>query len=166
MSTGDLCSRAEHSDVAAFGIAARPRRTPDAPLRSVTGLLTLRSCRFSILSPVGNGELSDIAERIRMFARARDWERFHTPKNLAASVAIEAAELQEVFQWLSDEQSQNLSRNQIVRAREEIADVAIYLIRLADRLGVDLGEAILEKLAANGLRYPADSVRGISDKRP
>jgi len=115
---------------------------------------------------VGNGELSDIAERIRMFARARDWERFHTPKNLAASVAIEAAELQEVFQWLSDEQSQNLSRNQIVRAREEIADVAIYLIRLADRLGVDLGEAILEKLAANGLRYPADSVRGISDKRP
>jgi len=115
---------------------------------------------------VGKGELTDIAKRIRLFARARDWEQFHTPKNLAASVAIEAAELQEVFQWLNDEQSQNLSEEQMARVREEIADVAIYLIRLADRLGVDLGDAIQEKIDANGVRYPADAVRGSSDKRP
>ena len=115
---------------------------------------------------MGKGELTDIAERIRLFARARDWEQFHTPKNLAASVAIEAAELQEVFQWLNDEQSQNLSEEQMARVREEVADVAIYLIRLADRLGVDLGDAIQEKIDANGVRYPADAVRGSSDKRP
>jgi len=114
---------------------------------------------------MGKSELNDIAERLRDFARERDWEQFHTPKNLAASVAIEAAELQEVFQWLSDEQSQNLTPEQVARARQEIADVAIYLIRCADQLGIDLGEAILEKIASNGLRYPVDAVRGMSDKR-
>ena len=115
---------------------------------------------------MGNSELSDIAERLRGFARERDWEQFHTPKNLAASVAIEAGELQEIFQWLSDEQARNLNADQIANAREELADVAIYLIRLADQLGVDLGEAITKKIATNNLRYPADVVRGTSGKRP
>ena len=113
-----------------------------------------------------NSELSNIAERLRGFARERDWERFHTPKNLAASVAIEAGELQEIFQWLSDEQARNLNADQIAKAGEELADVAIYLIRLADQLGVDLGDAITKKIAANSVRYPADVVRGTSDKRP
>lgn len=114
---------------------------------------------------MGKGELSEIADRLRLFARERDWEQFHTPKNLAASVAIEAAELQEVFQWLSDEQTVNLNQDQLASVREELADVAIYLIRLADRLGLDLNDAILEKIAANGLRYPANAVRGSVDKR-
>ena len=116
-------------------------------------------------SPVGKSELKDIADRLRVFARERDWEQFHTPKNLAASVAIEAAELQEVFQWLDDEQSLSLNQEQVASVREELADVAIYLIRLADRLSIDLGDAILEKIVANSVRYPADVVRGISDKR-
>ena len=114
---------------------------------------------------MGKSELKDIADRLRVFARERDWEQFHTPKNLAASVAIEAAELQEVFQWLDDEQSLSLNQEQVASVREELADVAIYLIRLADRLSIDLGDAILEKIVANSVRYPADVVRGISDKR-
>lgn len=117
-------------------------------------------------SPMGKGEVADIAERLRIFARERDWEQFHTPKNLAASVAIEAAELQEVFQWLSDEEANTLGQERIAAARSEMADVAIYLIRLADRLGVDLVEAIVTKISENDRRYPADVVRGRSEKRP
>jgi NTP pyrophosphatase (non-canonical NTP hydrolase) len=115
---------------------------------------------------VGDSELAELAERLRIFARERDWDQFHTPKNLAASITIEAAELQEVFQWLNDEQSANLNAEQIAAVREELADVAIYLIRLADRLEVDLAGAISEKIAANKVRYPADEVRGASGKRP
>jgi NTP pyrophosphatase (non-canonical NTP hydrolase) len=115
---------------------------------------------------VGKSELTEIAERLRAFALERDWEQFHTPKNLAASVAIEAAELQELFQWLNDEQSLTLNREQLANVREEIADVAIYLIRLADRFDLDLGAAIFEKIAANEIRYPAAAVRGSSIKRP
>ena len=128
--------------------------------------MTTCTASFSISIPVGNDQLSEIAERLRGFARERDWEQFHTPKNLAASVAIEAGELQEIFQWLNDEQARNLTADQMTNAREELADVAIYLIRLADQLGVDLGEAIAKKIATNSLRYPADVVRGTSDKRP
>lgn len=115
---------------------------------------------------MGKGEFNQVAERLRAFAHARDWDKFHTPKNLAASIAIEAAELQEVFQWLSDSEASTLSPEQLTRAREELADVAIYAIRLADRLDVDLPDAINAKIAANEIRYPADAVRGTAEKRP
>ena len=128
--------------------------------------MTASAGSFSIAAPVGKSELEGIAERLREFARERDWEQFHTPKNLAASIAIEAGELQEVFQWLSDEQAPNLTAGQIARASDEVADVAIYLIRLADVLEVDLGQAIAAKIASNTVRYPADVVRGTSIKRP
>lgn len=115
---------------------------------------------------VSQGEIAVVAERLRAFARERDWDRFHTPKNLAASVAIEAAELQEVFQWLSDEESSGLSATQLAAARTELADVAIYVIRLADVLKVDLIEAIEQKILENGRRYPVAQVRGRAEKRP
>ena len=121
--------------------------------------------RFSIAALVGKGEFAELARRLREFARERDWEQFHTPRNLAASVAIEAAELQEVFQWLTDDQSATLTAEQLGAARQELADVAIYLIRLADRLDVDLVTAINQKIEDNTRRYPADLVRGHSEKR-
>ena len=115
---------------------------------------------------MGKGEFTQLAERLRSFARDRDWDRFHTPKNLAASVAIEAAELQEVFQWLTDSDAAILSPDQLAKVREELADVAIYAIRLADRLGIDLPQAIDAKIIANEVRYPAEAVRGTAAKRP
>ncbi len=115
---------------------------------------------------MSQGEIAAIADRLRVFARERDWERFHTPKNLAASVAIEAAELQEVFQWLSDEESSSLSATQLAAVRTELADVAIYLVRLADVLQVDLVEAVEGKILENDRRYPAEQVRGRAVKRP
>lgn len=117
-------------------------------------------------SPVGKGELTEITERLRAFAHERDWEQFHTPKNLAASVAIEAAELQEIFQWLTDKESATPTEEQIRSAGREIADVAIYLIRLADQLGVDVSEEINAKIDENERRYPAEIVRGGFSKRP
>jgi len=128
--------------------------------------LTSKFIRFSIASLVGKGEFTQLAERLRSFARDRDWDRFHTPKNLAASVAIEAAELQEVFQWLTDSEAAILSPDQLAKVREELADVAIYAIRLADRLGIDLPQAIDAKIIANEVRYPAEAVRGTAAKRP
>ena len=117
-------------------------------------------------SLVRKGEFAEIADRLRAFAYERDWERFHTPKNLAASVAIEAAELQEIFQWLTDQESAMLNKDQTAAAAHEIADVAIYLIRLADRLGVDIPAAISAKIVENERRYPTETVRGQSAKRP
>jgi len=111
-------------------------------------------------------DIAQVAAQLRAFARERDWEKFHTPKNLAASVAIEAAELQEVFQWLTDEQSAALTSEQRASAEREIADVAIYLIRLADQLGIDLDDAVQEKLRDNARRYPRESVHGSAAKRP
>lgn len=115
---------------------------------------------------MGKGEFDQIAERLRAFARDRDWDKFHTAKNLAASVAIEAAELQEVLQWLSESEALTLTAEQMARIREELADVAIYTIRLADRLDIDLPQAINAKIDGNEIRYPVESVRGTAEKRP
>ena len=96
------------------------------------------------------------------FARERDWDQFHTPKNLAAALSVEAAELLEVFQWLTPEQSSasTLSEKARGKAKEEIADVAIYLLRLCDILELDLESAIEEKLKINEHKYPVDLSRG------
>jgi NTP pyrophosphatase (non-canonical NTP hydrolase) len=109
----------------------------------------------------GLGELRD---RVREFVRERDWDQFHTPKNLAASVCIEAAELLEPFQWLETGASSELSEASREHVRHELADVLIYLIRLADKLDVDLACAAREKLALNRAKYPADKVRGDARK--
>jgi len=109
-------------------------------------------------------DLAELAERIRAFATERDWHRFHTPKNLAMALVAEAGELVEPFQWLTPEQSESLSPAQHQAVKEEIADVLIYLTRLADLLGIDLLEAAAEKMAINAAKYPAERAHGNADK--
>ena len=103
--------------------------------------------------------LSDLRDRLRQFAAERDWEQFHVPKNLAISVAIEAAEIMEHFQWLTPDESAALPAPQRAAVAREIADVLLYLVRLADVLDIDPVEAALDKMAINARKYPA--VRGI-----
>jgi NTP pyrophosphatase (non-canonical NTP hydrolase) len=105
-----------------------------------------------------------LQERLRDFATERDWEQFHTPKNLAMALTVEAGELQEIFQWLTEAQSRTLDTAQRQHAAEELADVLLYLCRLADVLGIDLGAAAFAKLERNALKYPAMQVRGKSAK--
>src|SRR6187549_527502 len=92
--------------------------------------------------------------QLRQFAAERDWDQFHSPKNLASALSVEAAELLEPFQWLSEEQSRNLPPEKIMAVRKEIADVLIYLIRLADKLEVDILQAAREKIVENASKYP------------
>ena len=100
-------------------------------------------------------EIQSLAAEIRKFADARDWEQFHTPKNLSMAVAGEAGELVAEFQWLTAQQSlrSNMTPDKLIDVELEIADVAIYLIRLADVLGIDVSEAVRKKLAINESRF-------------
>jgi dCTP diphosphatase len=109
-------------------------------------------------------ELESLREQLRDFATARDWDQFHSPKNLAMALSVEAAELLEVFQWLTEEQSRSLTPEAHAAASEEIADVLLYLIRLSDALGVDPIAAAQRKLVANAEKYPVDKARGNSRK--
>lgn len=108
--------------------------------------------------------LEDLRDAQRRFAAERDWEQFHAPKNLAMALSVEVAELMEHFQWLSEEQSNQLSAEQHVKVREELADVLIYLVRLADKLNVDLLAAARDKMVLNAAKYPADKAHGQSRK--
>jgi len=111
-------------------------------------------------------ELEPLAERQREFARARDWEQFHTPKNLAMALAGEAGELLAEFQWLTPDESADLDPEALARVRSELADVTLYLVRLADVLGVDLVAAANAKLDEGEQRYDADLYRGSARKAP
>ncbi|MEV7806460.1 nucleotide pyrophosphohydrolase [Microbispora sp. NPDC088329] len=113
-----------------------------------------------------SGELEHLAARLREFVRVRDWERFHTPKNLAMALAGEAGELVAEFQWLTAEESRNLDEDALRRVRAELGDVTLYLVRLADTLGVDLAEAANAKLDENERRYDAETYRGSARKAP
>jgi dCTP diphosphatase len=108
--------------------------------------------------------LEELQRRLREFAAARDWEQFHSPKNLAMALCVEAAELVEEFQWLTEDQSNALDPERRERVRLEMADVLIYLLRLADRLDVDLWRAADDKVALNEHKYPAERVRGDARK--
>src|SRR3989338_2923549 len=94
------------------------------------------------------------------FASERDWDQFHSPKNLVMALSVEVAELMETFQWLSEQQSMNLTPEQSVAVGHEIADVQVYLVRLADKLNIDIGAAVVAKMRINAEKYPADKVRG------
>lgn len=107
----------------------------------------------------------DLKQRLRQFARERDWEQFHSPKNLSMALIVEAAELVEHFQWLTQEQSQKLPSETLREVEQEMADVFIYLTRMADLLGVDLMDAARRKIELNAKKYPAHEVRGKADKR-
>ncbi|MET0027220.1 MAG: nucleotide pyrophosphohydrolase [Candidatus Thiodiazotropha sp.] len=104
--------------------------------------------------------LDNLNRRLKAFAQARDWEQFHTPKNLSMAMIAECAELVEHFQWLTPEQSMNLSKEKQGEVALELADILIYLIRCAERLDIDLIDAVERKVAINESRYPEDKVRG------
>ena len=108
--------------------------------------------------------LFDIRARLRAFADERDWDQFHTPKNLASALSVEAAELLEHFQWLKTGEAAELGQAKLVEVRHEMADVLVYLVRLADKLEVDLVQAVEEKMVLNRLKYPAERVRGDARK--
>src|SRR5690349_19125729 len=99
-------------------------------------------------------EFDELKLKLRKFAAERDWDQFHSPKNLAMALTAEAGELLEIFQWLSEEQSQKLSSGDLKKTEEELADVLLYLIRLSDQLKIDLVSAANEKLAVNARKYP------------
>ena len=107
---------------------------------------------------------SDFERKLLAFASARDWSQFHSPKNLACSLSIEAAEVLENFQWMSEADSNNLSSIKIQEVESELADVFCYLIYLANRIGVDLVEAGNKKLKLNEIRYPVEKSKGKSTK--
>ena len=109
-------------------------------------------------------DLAQLRDRLREFADDRDWDQFHSPKNLAMALSVEAGELVEHFQWLTEKQSGNLPSDIRAEVAQEIADVQIYLVRLADKLEIDILDAAAAKLQSNEGKYPADRVRGSSKK--
>jgi len=108
--------------------------------------------------------IPQLRDALRAFAAERDWDQFHSPKNLSMALTVEAGELQEHFQWLSEEASSALAGEELAAVGAEMADVFIYLVRLADKLGIDLLQAATAKLEVNGRRYPAEKVRGSARK--
>lgn len=108
--------------------------------------------------------LAQLQEALRHFAAQRDWNQFHSPKNLAMALVAEAGEVVEHFQWLTEAASRELSETTRQEVELELADVLLYLLRLADVLGVDLGDAACRKLAINAEKYPVHKARGRSDK--
>ncbi|HIE56566.1 MAG TPA: nucleotide pyrophosphohydrolase [Chromatiaceae bacterium] len=109
-------------------------------------------------------ELESIKLKLRQFAEERDWDQFHSPKNLSMALITEAAELVEHFQWLTEKQSHNLSVGKLKEVEEELADIQIYLIRIADKLNIDLMDASNKKIEINKKKYPPEKVKGNSKK--
>ncbi|TFV86091.1 nucleotide pyrophosphohydrolase [Massilia horti] len=112
----------------------------------------------------GQGELARLRDLVREFVDERDWDQFHTPKNLAAALSVEAAELLEHFQWLQNGRRDELGEDKLRQVRHEIADVMVYLVRIADKLDIDLMSAVEEKMVINRAKYPAALVRGDARK--
>jgi len=106
--------------------------------------------------------LANLREAVRRFAAERDWEQFHSPKNLAMGLAVEAAELMEHFLWVEGEASRQIIHDKagLEKVADELADVAVYLLNFANTLDIDLSEAILAKIAKNALKYPAEKFKG------
>ncbi len=106
--------------------------------------------------------LTKIYELQRQFSKERDWDQFHTPKNLAMALSVEASELAEIFQWLTEAQSNAIMSDgkQAKKIRDEVSDVLYYLLRLSDRLGIDVETAFFEKMEQNKAKYPVEKARG------
>ena len=109
-------------------------------------------------------DIEALRSKLRLFAEERDWDKFHSPKNLAAALSVEAAELLEHFQWLTEVESASLSEEKRREVSEELADVLIYLIRLADKLEIDLVQAAEQKMLKNAEKYPVEKSKGKSTK--
>ncbi len=108
--------------------------------------------------------LSDLTTQVRQFADQRDWQQFHSPKNLASALIVEAAELLEHFQWLTAAESESLDAAKRDEVELEMADVLIYLVRLADRLDINLIDAATKKLVINAQKYPVERAKGSNKK--
>ncbi len=108
--------------------------------------------------------LTMLRERLAEFATARDWDQFHNPKNIVMALAVEAAELMEHFQWLTPEQAGNISAEMRSQIALEAADVLLYLVRLCDKLEIDLAEAAVNKLVLNAHKYPVEKAKGKATK--
>jgi NTP pyrophosphatase (non-canonical NTP hydrolase) len=128
----------------------------------------MRTGSSTIINRAAPGREDSNVEELRVdvkaFIEERDWAQFHSPKNLAMALSVEVSEVVEHFQWLTEEQSRNLSAEKLADVREEIGDVMIYLTELADKLGLDPVEAARTKVAINKEKYPADLVRGNASK--
>ena len=105
-----------------------------------------------------------IKKKVRQFVVERDWDQFHSPKNLSMALIVEAAEMVEHFQWLTGEQSSNLPPEKLAEVEQELADIQVYLISLAEKLQLDLITAVEKKLILNAQKYPVEKVRGSSKK--
>lgn len=108
--------------------------------------------------------IEEIKSKLKEFAQMRDWEQFHSPKNLAMALSVEAAELLENFQWMTEKQSEKLSPQRQAAVAFELADIFIFLLRISDQLNVDLIEITKRKMELNNKRYPVDKVKGSSKK--
>lgn len=108
--------------------------------------------------------LTELRDHLRAFARERDWDQFHSPKNLAMAMIVEAAELVEHFQWLTEAESKDIAPEKLEQVSHEIADTFVYLLRMSDVLGIDLIDAANAKITLNAQKYPADKVRGSNAK--
>ena len=110
--------------------------------------------------------VAKLEQALAEFSRERDWDRFHTPKNLVMALTGEVGELNEIFQWMSDGEASEAGRSPATAEHvgEELADVLLYLVRLSSVLGVNLNDAVVDKLAKNALKYPVEKVRGSSQK--
>jgi NTP pyrophosphatase (non-canonical NTP hydrolase) len=108
--------------------------------------------------------LRELAQALRRFADERDWDQFHAPKNLVMALSVETAELLEHFQWMGEEESRRLPPETLAKVGEEMADVLLYLVRLADKLDIDLVQAAKRKMQLNAQKYPAERARGTSRK--
>lgn len=113
---------------------------------------------------VVNTEIQELTLELRAFASDREWDVFHSPKNLAMALNVEAGELLEHFQWLTEEQSKTPSSELKVKIEEEVADVFLYLLQLSDKLGLDVVDAAKVKLKKNASKYPVQKARGNSKK--
>jgi len=113
---------------------------------------------------MNNGDLNCLKQRLREFADTRDWNQFHSPKNLCMALGVEVAEITEHFQWLTEEQSRNLPQDKLGEVANELADTLLYLVRLADKLDIDLLDAALNKIELNEQKYPVEKSRGNARK--
>tara|TARA_B100000029_G_C17106902_1_gene790031 strand:- start:283 stop:639 length:357 start_codon:yes stop_codon:yes gene_type:complete len=111
-------------------------------------------------------DIDKIKNDFRKFAEERDWEQFHSPKNLAMALSGEVGELAEIFQWLTENQSnkENISDENLAKVREEVADILLYIIRLSDKLDIDLEQAVLDKWKINKEKYPVELSKGNATK--
>jgi len=108
--------------------------------------------------------MNKIIEKLRAFNKEREWEQFHTPKNISMALSVEASEIVEIFQWLTSKQSKELSDERLSHLKEEIGDVFLYLLNLADFFNIDILEAASDKMIKNAKKYPIDKSKGLAKK--